>query len=744
MADVAFYNYVETTGLVTPNTNDLLQTVVTEYNNAFGTTLITTANTPQGVLIAGEVLARTRVLQLNSTVANQLNPNYAGGVFLDAILALTNATRNAALYTIVSVNVAGVNGTVIPAGSFVQDNNGNIFQTQTDVTITSATTSVLVQAVATGAITVAAGAITTIVSVVLGWETVVNPSIQAFVGSVTQSDAQARTLRSNTLALQGQSESQAITSGISAIPNVTSLFYQENDDSVFRTISNVLMKPNSLYACVAGGDLTSIANVLNQKKSGGCNYNNAIAYSGIGTTVGAFSSPASCTTTGPFTRATTVTASNPVILVTSTTGMFNGQTVTGTGIPSGSIIISFVVNTSFTINTSPTASGTPTLTFGGSAIVITSNTTNMFVGQTVSGTGIAVGSVINSIIVNTSFTMNLPATASGTVTLTMGNTPFIINIPGAISSPATCTTAGPFTISGAGTTANSATFTVSTTTGVFQGQSVTGIGIPLGSYVTGFSVNTAITINNSCTATGTITVSMGGSPLVTTSDTTGIFVGLAVSGTGVASNTTIIAVIPGSSFVMSNPATANGTSILTIGSNPAFYVGGAVTDVLGYVPAGSIVSSIVSASSIRISNLVTGSATEEITIYSGIPHDIQITDPFSNQLIHVLFDSPSLVPTAVQVTAKANSSVQNIISVIQNAVVDYANGLIPNDPGLAVGVSISAFAIAGAINIVAPSIFISDVGVSLFPVSNYNATNIAIQPFQQATITLSSVSVILI
>src|ERR1700722_6581036 len=117
MAESAPYEYLNPTGVVVPDTSGLLTDVQSEYQAVFGTDLIVTPDTPQGVLITAETLARTEVVNNNAALANQINPNIAGGVFLDAILALTGMQRTVATPTVVpNVSLTGVAGTVIPGG----------------------------------------------------------------------------------------------------------------------------------------------------------------------------------------------------------------------------------------------------------------------------------------------------------------------------------------------------------------------------------------------------------------------------------------------------------------------------------------------------------------------------------------------------------------------------------------------------------------------------------------------------
>ncbi len=92
MADV--YDYIAETGVIMLETGVIQTEVQAEYQAAFGMDLNTAPNTPQGILITTEVLARTAVADNNAALANQINPNEAGGVFLDALLALTGAYRS--------------------------------------------------------------------------------------------------------------------------------------------------------------------------------------------------------------------------------------------------------------------------------------------------------------------------------------------------------------------------------------------------------------------------------------------------------------------------------------------------------------------------------------------------------------------------------------------------------------------------------------------------------------------------
>lgn len=277
MADV--YIYTDSSGVITTDTSVIQTEVQQEYKNAFGDNLNTDPNTPQGILITTETAARTAVADNNAAIANQINPNLSGGIFLDALLALTGSYRIPGSPSLVYATIAGVAGTVIPAGSQASETtNGAVFETTQQVVIPGEGIlyNVEFQSVVYGAIPCAAGDLTQIVSSILGWETVTNPDA-AVAGTAEQSDTSARNLRQVTLAAQGMGLAEAIISALYLTPGVTSLTFQENTESTTQVINGVTMVPHSLYTCVAGtASALDIATTLTNKKSGGCAYNNGL------------------------------------------------------------------------------------------------------------------------------------------------------------------------------------------------------------------------------------------------------------------------------------------------------------------------------------------------------------------------------------------------------------------------------------------------------------------------------------
>lgn len=270
------YQYIDVTGVIIPDTSEILSDVQVEFRNVFGADLILTPDTPQGVLAAAEALARTEVVNNNAAVANQINPNIAAGIFLDAIMALTGMQRGTATPTVVyGVLLTGVAGTVIPAGTIAKTAAGDQFQSVADVTLSAGgTASVNFRSVATGSVPAVVNTLNSVVTSVLGWETVTNPNtIAPTPGTNTQSDQAARALRDNTLAFQAISLPEAITSALYATKGVTSLKFQENISDSTQTINGISMISHSIYVCIAGGLDHDVAVALLENKSSGCGWN---------------------------------------------------------------------------------------------------------------------------------------------------------------------------------------------------------------------------------------------------------------------------------------------------------------------------------------------------------------------------------------------------------------------------------------------------------------------------------------
>lgn len=268
------YDYITSTGTIVPDTTEILSEVQNEFRMIFGQDFSLDPRTPQGILVTAQAVARTGTIRNNALVANQINPNLAAGIFLDAIGALTATTRYLSTPTLVQgVVLTGVPGTVVPGGAQASlGQAGEIFRLISSVTLVKGKGTGAFQAVNGGPIQVAVGALDTIVHPVEGWETVSNP-YAGDAGNAVETDGAYRTRRRQQLALQGVSLSEAVISHLRAIEGVRNVGFRENTTNMQITIDGVTLKPHSIYACVEGGMDTDVAFQLWKSKTAGAGYN---------------------------------------------------------------------------------------------------------------------------------------------------------------------------------------------------------------------------------------------------------------------------------------------------------------------------------------------------------------------------------------------------------------------------------------------------------------------------------------
>jgi hypothetical protein len=276
---MADYQYLTDSGVIVPDTTDILTGVETEWQTSFGSDLVVDPETPQGVIINSEALARSEVVRNNAAVANQINPTIAGGVFLKALCALTGLDAPAATFSTIAavgILVTGQPGTTIPSGSQARTDDGDLFETTDDVTLDGAGNGAVgFQAVVAGPVPAPAAELTNIVTNVLGWETVNNTSA-AVLGQTELADEELRRLRNNSLALQGSTLAESITSAVAVVAGVHSQQFRENKTGVTATIDGIVLVAHSVWSCVQGGTDDAVAAALLASKSGGCNWNGAV------------------------------------------------------------------------------------------------------------------------------------------------------------------------------------------------------------------------------------------------------------------------------------------------------------------------------------------------------------------------------------------------------------------------------------------------------------------------------------
>ena len=260
MADL--YEYINSSGVIIPDTEAIQEEVEQEYKSTFGDDLDVTPETPQGRLIELDTRLRSEVLRCAAETANVINPNLAYGIFLDAICALTGCYRKNATRSSVTATLGGVAGTVIPANSLAMtEDYSKVFYLVNDAIIgVDGTVDAVFNAQDYGAVSLAAGELNRIKTGVLGWETITNAEASS-IGRNEESDADLKSRRVGTL-FNGRSLMGDIKSRLANIEGVKSDYVDQNYKANPLTLRGVTILPHSIYVCVDGGSDDDIGMAL--------------------------------------------------------------------------------------------------------------------------------------------------------------------------------------------------------------------------------------------------------------------------------------------------------------------------------------------------------------------------------------------------------------------------------------------------------------------------------------------------
>ena len=262
-------------GLVIPAETDILAGVQADMNAAFGGGLNPGLETPQGQLASSQAAVIGDKNNEVALIVNQVDPQYSADRFQDAIGRIYFLTRKPATPTAVTATLGGIAGTVIPAGTFAQDTDGNTYALSGDATIGIAgTVDADFQNVQTGPIPCAAGTLTSVYQAILGWDTITNAA-DGTMGSNVESRADFEYRRRNSVALNGKGTPQAIYAAVFDLLDVLDVYVKDNPsgNTVNTGPTNYPILPHSVYVAVVGGTDAEVAAAIWRKKDTGCDYN---------------------------------------------------------------------------------------------------------------------------------------------------------------------------------------------------------------------------------------------------------------------------------------------------------------------------------------------------------------------------------------------------------------------------------------------------------------------------------------
>ena len=279
------------TGMVAPDTAVLRDAVAANWESAFNLgdgspTLDTEAATPAGQLVDAEAAYLAQTNAEIMYVASMFNPRTSEGVWQDALGYIYFLTRKVAQPTLVTVTCSGLQGTEIPAGAQMRDDDGVRYELTATVTIPAGgSVDGVFQCLEAGPIESPAGTLTTIVTVIPGWDSGVN-SAAGVIGRNRESQADFENRRYASVAKNSHGSVFSLQGALADLDGVVDCTVLENPTSSTVTKHGVSIPSHSVAICIYGGDNDAIAEVIYNKKDAGCGTTGGTAVTYVATDYG--------------------------------------------------------------------------------------------------------------------------------------------------------------------------------------------------------------------------------------------------------------------------------------------------------------------------------------------------------------------------------------------------------------------------------------------------------------------------
>ncbi|GAL60542.1 hypothetical protein EV102420_43_00020 [Pseudescherichia vulneris NBRC 102420] len=249
-------------GIGAPDYQTILSTLTGYFQQIYGSDAYLEPDSKDGQMVALMALAIHDANNAAIAVYNCYSPATAYGAALSSTVKINGISRKGATRSTADLVLYGTAGTVITNGS-AKDNNNIVWSLPSSVVIgLDGTVTITATCSSSGAVAALAGTITGINTPTRGWSSVTNPAA-ATVGTAAETDAELRIRQSQSVGLPSLTPFQAVDGAIANITGVMRHKLYENDTGV--ADSNGL-PPHSICGVIDGGDVSTVAIVLQGKK----------------------------------------------------------------------------------------------------------------------------------------------------------------------------------------------------------------------------------------------------------------------------------------------------------------------------------------------------------------------------------------------------------------------------------------------------------------------------------------------
>lgn len=252
-------------GISAPAYSDILLSLIATMQGIFGSDIYLTPDTQDYQMLAIFAMAINDQNQTMIAIYNGFIPTFAQGAGLSALVKINGLQRESGTNSTAQLVISGVAGTTINDG-VVRDANGILWDLPDVVVIPdSGAITVTATCETEGAINAAANTITTLYTVIAGWQTATNPD-PATPGVNIESDAALRLRQSQSTALPAQTPLQSILAAIANTPGVSRYAIYQNDTG---TTDGNGVPGHYICVVVQGGDSAAVAQTIETTKNPG-------------------------------------------------------------------------------------------------------------------------------------------------------------------------------------------------------------------------------------------------------------------------------------------------------------------------------------------------------------------------------------------------------------------------------------------------------------------------------------------
>ena len=265
------------TGLYAPETQSIRDGVASDWKTAFFEAdtppLNTEPTTPAGQLIDAEVAEIEAKNAELLYLSNQFNPDVASGRWQDGLGHIYFLTRHISEPTVVTCQLTGFNGTIIPYGVQAQTSDGLNLICNSSVTIGSepfapGTAQTTFRVAENGPVEIAAHAVNKIITTTAGWDTIDNAT-PGVVGRDVETRSEFEARRAASVAANSHGSTGALYGTIANLPGVLDCQVLENIGPFPVVKYGVEVPGHGVTVCVYGGEDADIAEAIYRKKDNG-------------------------------------------------------------------------------------------------------------------------------------------------------------------------------------------------------------------------------------------------------------------------------------------------------------------------------------------------------------------------------------------------------------------------------------------------------------------------------------------